>query len=220
MKRELFKTIVSDILSDDFFSDCKFVKSENTFVIRDGEKFVSTELDHWRDYEDESCVIRPVYGRRFDILAKWFEKYDVIIPLKLQRLSPQIMRYNNGTEDEREITFKYDFSDYEEKFPQLCSTLKENLSDMCDEYATLNDFYNKIVVPQIKGEEELPEAGADWIFIYLTLGFLVDKDNYPTLKKKVLERAEWLLHHHELNVAKYYDRMDEIISYMENNVKL
>ena len=72
----------------------------------------------------------------------------------------------------------------------------------------------------LKREEELPEAGADWIFIYLTLGFLVDKDNYPTLKKKVLERAEWLLHHHELNVAKYYDRMDEIISYMENNVKL
>lgn len=219
MKRELFKTIVSDILSDDFFSDYKFTRLKNMLLLRNDDGFVCAELDHWRDYEDESCVIRPIYGRHFDILAKWFEKYDVI-PLNFQRSSLQIMRYNKGSEEDQEITFKYNFSDYEEKFPQLCSTLKENLSDMCDEYATLNDFYNKIVVPQIKGEEELPEAGADWIFIYLTLGFLVDKDNYPTLKKKVLERAEWLLHHHELSVAEYYDRMDEIISYMENNVKL
>lgn len=219
MKRELFKTIVSDILSDDFFSDCKFVKSENKFVIRDGEKFVSAELEHWRDYEDEACVIRPLYGRHFDVLSKWFEKFCVR-KLMYQRLDPHIMFDNEDFGQETEITFKYDFSDYEEKFPQLCFTLKENLSDMCEEYATLNDFYSKIVVPQIKGEEELPEAGANWIFEYLTLGYLVDRDNYPTLKKKVLERAEWLLHHHELNVAEYYDRMDEIISYMENNVKL
>ena len=188
-------------------------------LLRNDDGFVCAELDHWRDYEDESCVIRPIYGRHFDILAKWFEKYDVI-PLNFQRSSLQIMRYNKGSEEDQEITFKYNFSDYEEKFLQLCSTLKENLSDMCEEYATLNDFYSKIVVPQIKGEEELPEAGANWIFEYLTLGYLVDRDNYPTLKKKVLERAEWLLHHHELNVAEYYDRMDEIISYMENNVKL
>ncbi len=219
MKRELFKTIVSDILSDDFFSDYKFTRLKNMLLLRNDDGFVCAELDHWRDYEDESCVIRPIYGRHFDILAKWFEKYDVI-PLNFQRSSLQIMRYNKGSEEDQEITFKYNFSDYEEKFPQLCSTLKENLSDMCEEYATLNDFYSKIVVPQIKGEEELPEAGANWIFEYLTLGYLVDRDNYPTLKKKVLERAEWLLHHHELNVAEYYDRMDEIISYMENNVKL
>ncbi len=219
MKKELFKTIISDLKTDKFFSDYKFTRLKNMLLLRNDDGFVCAELDHWRDYEDESCVIRPIYGRHFDILAKWFEKYDVI-PLNFQRTSLQIMRYNKGSEEEQEITFKYDFSDYEEKFPQLCFTLKENLSDMCEEYASLNDFYNKIVVPQIKGEEELPEAGADWIFIYLTLGFLVDNDNYPTLKKKVLERAEWLLHHHELNVADYYDRLDEIISYMENNVKL
>ena len=219
MKRELFKTIVSDILSDDFFSDCKFVKSENKFVIRDGEKFVSAELEHWRDYEDEACVIRPLYGRHFDVLSKWFEKYCVR-KLLYQRLGSHIMFDNEDFGQETEITFKYDFSDYEEKFQQLLPMLKNNISIIVEKYSTLNDFYNKIVIHQIKGEEELPEAGADWIFIYLTLGFLVDKDNYPTLKKKVLERAEWLLHHHELNVAKYYDRMDEIISYMENNVKL
>ena len=220
MKKDLFNTIVSDILSDDFFSGYKFTRLKNMLLLSNGNEFVCAELEHWRDYEDESCVIRPIYGRHFDILAKWFEKYDVIIPLKLQRSSLQIMRYNQGPEEEREITFKYDFSDYEEKFPQLCSKLKENITELYEEYATLNDFYNKIVVPEITGERELPNTGANWMFVYLTLGFLIDRDNYPTLKVKILERAEWLLNHHELSVAEYYDRMDEIISYMENNVKL
>ena len=219
MKKELFKTIVSDILSDYFFSDYKFTRLKNMLLLRNDDGFVCAELDHWRDYEDESCVIRPIYGRHFDILIKWYEKYDVI-PLNLQRTSLQIMRYNKGPEEKHEITFKYDFSDYEEKFPQLCSTLKENISDMYDEYATLNDFYNKIVVPEITGEKELPSIGADWCFVYLTLGYLVDRENYPMLKKKVIERIEWMHGYNEPNVADYYDRLDEIISYMENNVKL
>lgn len=219
MKKELFKTIISDILSDDFFSDCKFVKSENTFVIRNGENHLSTELEHWRDYEDESCVIRPLYGRHFDILSKWFEKFCVR-KLLYQRLGSHIMFDNEDFGQENEITFKYDFSDYEEKFQQLLPMLKNNISTIATQYTTLNDYYYKIVVPEITGEKELPNVGADWLFRYLTSGFLVDRDNYPILKKKILERVEWMHGRNEPNVKLYYDRMDEIISYMENNVKL
>lgn len=219
MKKELFKTIISDILSDDFFSDSKFVKSENTFVIRNGENHLSTELEHWRDYEDESCVIRPLYGRHFDILSKWFEKFCVR-KLLYQRLGSHIMFDNEDFGQENEITFKYDFSDYEEKFQQLLPMLKNNISTIATQYTTLNDYYYKIVVPEITGEKELPNVGADWLFRYLTSGFLVDRDNYPILKKKILERVEWMHGRNEPNVKLYYDRMDEIISYMENNVKL
>ena len=219
MKKELFKTIVSDLMSDAFFSDYKYVRSVHTLFFHNGNDALSVILDHWRDYEDESCVIRPIYGRHFDILAKWFEKY-CFMPINMQRIDPQIMQYSNGSEDEHEITFKYDFSDYEEKFRQLCSIVKENILYMHKKYLTLNDFYKNNVFPVINGETELPKSGVDWIFTYLSLGFLVDRMNYPILKKKILERAEWLVNHHELNVAKYYDRMDEIISYMENNVKL
>ena len=218
MKKELFKTIVSDILSDDFFSDYKFIKSESTLFFHNGNDAFSVILDHWRDYEDEACVIRPIYGRHFDVLAKWFEKYS-FLPLKMQRLDPQIMQYS-FSEEEQEISFKYDFSDYDKKIQLLCSIIKKNTAEIYVKYSKLNNFYNGIVAPIVKEDKELPESGVDWIFVYLTLGYLVDRDNYPTLKKKVLERAEWLLHHHELNVAKYYDRLDEIISYMENNVKL
>lgn len=219
MKKELFKTIISDFKTDDFFSAYKFIKSECLLIHRNIDGFVAVDLQHWRNYEDESCTIRPVYVRHFNVLARWFEKYSVK-PLNAQRLSPQIMRYNNGTEEEREIIFKYDFSDYEIKFPQLRSTLKDNISDIYEEYATLNDFYNKIVIPEITGEKELPSIGADWCFDYLTLGYLVDNGNYSILKSKILERIEYMHGYNEPNIEHYYDRLDEIISYMEKNVKL
>lgn len=125
---------------------------------------------------------------------------------------------NNFFGQEQEISFKYDFSDYNEKIQHLINSAKDNLTIIAEKYTTLNDYYTKIVKPQIIGDEDLPEAGAEWIFTYLTLGFLVDEAFYPTLKNRVIKHAEWLLHHHELNVAEYYDKLDEIIAYMENNV--
>jgi len=219
MNKNLFKTIISDILNDDFFTGYKFVSSVNTLVLRTGDEFISVELDHWRDYYDEACVIRPLYKRHFDILCKWFEKYSVR-DLRFQRLDPHVMLGNDSFGQEEEISFNYDFSDYDEKYNLLIETLRTDLTQFAVEYATLNDYYNKIVLPRIIGKMEFPDAGAEWIFEYLTATYLLDRDNYLTLKNKVFCHAEWLLHHHELNVAKYYDRLDEIISYMENNVKL
>lgn len=213
-KKHLFKTIVSDIQSDPFFSKYKFIRSENRFVLRGKEEFIYVELEHWRDYWDDACILRPYCGKHFNILAKWFEKYSVK-PIKIQRSNPHIM-----VGQDIEIEIKYDFSDYNEKFPQLITLLKEQLSTTIKEYSTLNDYYNKIVYPTIMGVEKLPDCSADWIFEYLTAGYLLDRENYPALKKKVFKHAEWLLHHHELNVAEYYDRLDEIIAYMEADVRL
>lgn len=213
-KKQLFKTIVSDIQADPFFSDYKFIRSENSFVHRKKDEIIYVELDHWRDYWDDECVLRPFGGKHFNILANWFEKYSVK-PIKIQRFNPHIM-----VGQDVEINIKYDFSNYDEKFPQLITLLKEQLSTINKEYCTLNDYYRKIVYPTIVDEEELPDCSADWIFEYLTAGYLLDRENYPILKQKIFKHAEWLLHHHELNVAKYYDRLDEICAYMEDNVKL
>ena len=32
-------------------------------------------LDHWIDVAKTSIVIYPIYGVRFDVLSKWFEKF-------------------------------------------------------------------------------------------------------------------------------------------------
>ena len=218
MKKELFKTLVSDLKADVFFSDYKYIRSDNTFWYNSGADSVFVDLFHWRDYWDDNCVIRPVYCRHFDILSKWFEKFSVM-SIKDQRYYPHIMRYNDTAGQDPEFEFKYDFSDYEEKFQQFSNILKDNITRLVNTYSTVNDFYTKYVLRRTFGDQELPDVGADWIFFYLTSGFLLDKENYPALKKKVLERAEWMVNREEPNIVNYYDRMDEIISYMENNVK-
>lgn len=130
MKKGLFDTIISDLRSDDFFSDSKFVRTYNTLILRNRDGFVAVDLQHWRDFEDyddesetESCAIRPVYGRHFDILNKWFEKFS-FKELNDQRYGFDIMRYNIS-EEEQIVYIKYDFSNYEEKFQKLSSILKK-----------------------------------------------------------------------------------------------
>ena len=215
MTSKLFETIISDIKNDSFFSEYKFKKSENMLYLRDDDSTLFVELNHWQDYGE--CTICITYGRRFDILTKWFEKFS-FKTLRDQRNNPDVMCDNTDFGQEEYIYFDYKFSDYKEKMRVMLPMIKENLASFAKKYSTLDNYYREDVLPVIRGDKELPDVGADWIFIYLTLGFLVDRENYATLKNIILERVEWMHRRDEPNVAHYYDRMDEIISYMENNV--
>lgn len=215
MTSKLFETIISDIKNDSFFSEYKFKKSENMLYLRDDDSTLFVELDHWQDYGE--CTIRITYGRRFEILTKWFEKFS-FKTLRDQRNNPDVMCDNTDFGQEEYIYFDYNFSDYKEKMRVMLPMIKENLTSFAKKYSTLENYYREDVLPIIRGDKELPDVGADWIFIYLTVGFLVDRENYTTLKNIILERVEWMHRRNEPNVAHYYDRMDEIITYMENNV--
>lgn len=212
MTSKLFETIISDIKNDSFFSEYKFKKSENMLYLRDHDSTLFVELDHWQDYGE--CTIYIIYGRRFEILTKWFEKFS-FKTLRDQRNNPNVMWDNTHFGQEEFIYFDYKFSDYKEKMRVMLPMIKENLASFAKKYSTLEDYYREDVLPVIRGDKELPDVGADWIFIYLTLGFLVDRENYTTLKNLILERVEWMHRRHEPNIAHYYDRMNEIISYME-----
>lgn len=89
MKTEIFKKIILDLQDDSFFAGYKFIKSERTLFFNNEDDTVSLILEHWRDYYDNTCVIRPIYGRHFNVLSKWFEKYN-LKPLRQQRIAPQI----------------------------------------------------------------------------------------------------------------------------------
>lgn len=217
MKKSLFECIISEFRKDPFFADFKFRKSESMLYIPTDDGMLFVEFEHWRDYGE--LVIYPIYGRRFDILTKWFEKFS-FKTLRDQRNNPDTMYDNTDYGLEEHIYFDYKQLDNSQKINMMIETTKRNLSLFSSKYATLENFYTNDVLPIIKSDIELPDVGADWVFIYLTLGFLVDKKNYPLLKKKILDRVEWMHSRQEPNIEHYYDRMDEIISYMENNVKL
>ena len=74
----IFDKIIKDLLNLDFFSEYKFRKRDSSFLLKTkgGKQFI--EMDHWIDEATSSLVIYPIYGVRFDILSKWFEKFSNI----------------------------------------------------------------------------------------------------------------------------------------------
>ena len=74
----------------------------------------------------------------------------------------------------------------------------------------------KEIQPILDGEVELPDVGANWVFIDLTLCKLVRPDNYRQLKKILLDRVEFMYNRGEPNIKEYYEQLDEILSYLEN----
>ena len=218
MAVNVLELIIKDIKSDVFFKDYKYKRALFDFFLMRDDSFLSIVIGHKRDWLNDAIVISPVFGKQFFILTRWFEKFS-FKTLQDQRTNDNVAFSNKnfGLDD---ISFKYDLSDYDEKIQYLIKVIKELVTRFDQDYATLEDFYNRDVVPKLDGIQQFKTFGADWIFQYLTLGHLVDPDRYPELKAKLLEHVEWMHSRKEPNVARYYDRLDEIISYMENSVKL
>ena len=219
MNKSLIDKIIEEIKTDAFFDNYKYKKSEMEMCCNLNDAHLYIGLEHWRDYDTKKLVISPIYGKHFNILTKWFEKFS-FKTLRDQRNNPNFYFSNEAFGLDETISFRYDFSDFEIKMDYLKKTLKGCITTVAKSYETLEDYYRLDIAPILDGEQELPDVGADWIFIDLTLTHLVRPDKYPEFKSKILERVEWMHRRNEPNVEHYYDRMDEIISYMENNVKI
>ena len=73
----IFDKIIKDLLNLDFFSEYKFRKRDSSFLLKTKGGKQIIEMDHWIDEATSSLVIYPIYGVRFDILSKWFEKLNM-----------------------------------------------------------------------------------------------------------------------------------------------
>ena len=65
-----------------------------------------------------------------------------------------------------------------------------------------------------------PTNGADWIFEKLKLTWIVDRSNYNNLKDLFLKQIEYMMFgrsFQEPNIAKYYDRLEEIFADLEQD---
>ncbi|MDE6343061.1 MAG: hypothetical protein K2K93_12175, partial [Muribaculaceae bacterium] len=83
-------------------------------------------------------------------------------------------------------------------------------------YSSLEDMYQREIVPMLNGERELPQGGMDWYFESLALCKIVAPENYPRLKEILLQHAEYRMQRKEPNMEMYYPRLDEILTYLEN----
>ena len=85
-------------------------------------------------------------------------------------------------------------------------------------YSTLEQCYDAFIIPVLDGDRQMPDAGADWIFEYLTLCRIIKPERYEELKQRILQHIETLVKrkYPEPNVKHYYHNLDEIFKYMES----
>lgn len=211
----LFDDIIRDLMEKESFVEYKFRKRDSTFLLKSGGKRQSIELDHWIDHSTSSLVIYAVYGVRFDILHKWFEKFS-FNTLQDQRDWTSVAFCGNMLGQQDEFHFKLNEKSYKRDFENMLTTLIRCSDYVFSTYSSLTDFYINDIQPILDGEAELPDVGANWVFIDLTLCKLVRPDNYHRLKRILLDQVEFMYNRGEPNIKEYYDQLDKILFYLEN----
>lgn len=217
MRRLIFNRIVDDLSKTEFFNSFRFRKRDSTFISSNREGWTSVSLNHWIDkYSGNLLVIYPIYGVKFYVLSKWFENFS------FKSIKDQRDNYNIGfvgtmiNHSIDKFVFELNGYGFEDDLKLLRNEIIECANYVFNEYSTLPKLYEKIIEPILLGETELPDVGADWIFEDLTLCRIINPDNYDKLKVIIRAHIEWMYSRKEPNIISYYNRLDEIFSYLES----
>lgn len=210
--------------SEFFFSDFKLRKSDRSLIRKFDWGWQKIELHHYNGFDSErkdlALEVKPLYKIRFECLHKWFEKFS-FRSFSDQRDTGSISfseymlgksKYFHG------FLFLENRKNYEEDYEIMKTDILEHASYVFNSFQTINDLYDYKVDSVLEGEKEFPTAGAEWIFEDLLMTRIVNPQKYDDVKKLILEHTDKLRfrEHPEPNVMMYYDRIPEIISYLES----
>ena len=212
----VFERIAADFQQDPFFEDYIFIKSKHAFIKKYNWGWYQISLEPHNEFE--YTRICPFYEIRFNILVNWFEKFS-FKTLKDQRSNSTV--FFEGEKFGYETDFYFDsawrdYKNYSKLYPKFRDTVVVCATKAFDLYTSLDDYYREEIVPVLNGDKELPMQGADWFFESLTACKIVAPDQYPAFKKIMLKHADKMMECNEPNMAEYYNRLDEILSYMES----
>lgn len=218
---EVVGKILNRLIKESVFEDFSLRKRDSCLIkkTKDGFcRFSLTESSHTVDLKNNLLAIQvyPMLSRRFDITFKWFEKYS-FIDLKTQK--EHVNSYLRLF-DIMDFYFYEDNYHFEEQYAQLRNIVITNATDFFEKNSTLEKLYQNKIVPILNGNVKLPDTGANWIFEYLKLTWIVDKANYPKLKALILKQVNFLMFGRkfkEPSISRYYNRLDEIFADIENS---
>lgn len=217
-----FELIIQYFEKDSFFNAYKYRKRDSSFVQKFNDGYRKIDLRHHRDFY--YLWLHPGFTIRFDFVHRWFEKYS-FKPLQVQRdiytVGATPKKYDLGGKYGGTYLFDLNSNSLLEDCDKVKQIIKTCADFFFSEYKTPEDVYIHDVLPIIEGKKELPRVGADWLFENLTICKVVAPENYEKLKAMSLERAKWLMTPNgksrpDLNMAHYYDRLDEILCYLES----
>ena len=217
---KIVEQVLNSLINEPVFKDFKIRKCDECLIQKTTDGFNKIEFDdHFQSVDlsnhELALEIRPIFVRRFDVLSKWFEKYS-FKELKIQRNNGQIF---NGISNE-EFLFYNSGEHFEEQYKKLRNKVIEKAQVFFYDYATLEQLYQKEVFTILTGDKKMRDVGADWIFEYLKLTWIVDRENYNKVKDLILKQIEFMMFgrkHQEPNISKYYDRLDEIFADIEQS---
>lgn len=217
---KIVEQVLNSLINEPVFKDFKIRKCDECLIQKTTDGFNKIEFDdHFQSVDlsnhELALEIRPIFVRRFDVLSKWFEKYS-FKELKIQRNNGQI--FDNIPNEE--FLFYNTGEYFDEQYNKLKSKVIEKAHEFFNEYATLEQLYQKEVYTILTEDKKIPTVGADWIFEYLKLTWIIDRENYNKVKDLILKQIEFMMFgrkHQEPNISKYYDRLDEIFADIEQS---
>lgn len=210
-----FERVLYRINMDPYFRDFTYRKRDGAYIQKFEGGWRSILLQRWFRFGE--LTIRPNFEVRFDVAHKWFEKYS------FKTLADQ----RNGNTVGANAEFynydeQYDFDpndpDFDKKCDRLITVIKNCAKDYFNRYRTIGDVFKLEILPRLEGEKAFYITGADWFFEYLTICRLAAPERYEELKAKLYQLAHTFMtrKYPEPNMKRYYDRLNEIIGYMES----
>ena len=210
----LLDKIIDEMTKDNYFNNFQIKRKVMSFVQRTeyGKNIIL--IDHWKNC-DSQLVVYPIYIVRYEKLSVWFEKFS-FKSLKDQRNNGYVSFSGEMLHTDDKFYFYKDESNFIKEVKKLTECVKKSSRTVFNAYSSLEKAYNMEIEPILSGTKELPDIGADWFFENLTLCRLVHPENYERLKEIHLKQARYMYDRGEPNITAYYDRLDEILTYLEN----
>lgn len=191
----------------------KFLKKYNSLRQKTDFGFYNIEFYTHKSYDIErdnpALQVYPVFGVRFDIVTKWFEKFS------FKSVSDQ---RNNSTVFADGKAFdkqdKFYFLDSGQGFENDYSNFRNKVIDVStyyfSKYRSIDDYFSNDVLPVLNKEQEMYDIGADWIFEYLAAVKLCQFDRYDEMTNLLKDQIKFMNSRNEPNVSMYNDKFDYI----------
>ncbi|MDO4335576.1 MAG: hypothetical protein Q4C37_07105 [Bacteroidales bacterium] len=215
-----FDKLISDLQQNSFFAGFKYQKSESAFVKESNGRKLRIRLWHSRDYPISVIKIHPQYDLRFDILHRWYERFD-FRTVKDQRtiftLSFDECHLPDDISLSRDDAFYVDTDsvNYRVQLTQMQDRIVKSVTEIDNRFKTVKDLYDYLIVPVLKGDKALPATGSCWVFVDLALCKYVAPEVYPEFRHIVMSQVEQLYKKGEPNIERIHSNIDEMLDFLE-----
>lgn len=209
---EMVQGLAAHLLEDEFFRGFKLRKRDSSLILKTNFGNRKVEVQNWLDRQE--AIIVPIYSVRFDRLHEWFEHFS-FKTIRDQRDSYTVGFDGGMLGGRRE--YRIPMSGYTTaEMGSLKDDIIENSRRVFDEFNTTGAYYRNTVLPVLRDRSLLPDVGADWIFEYLYAARLHGESDYDPIKAAILHRVDELNDRGEPNVTRYYENLDAIVAFLEN----